>query len=160
LIKGRSDKMQMMNLWRVGWIGRQRYGPWLLLGASILILVACNGISAVRSTEETMARLTVTQAENGKVIEVHPGDSIAIQLKENPTTGYTWAVDQGNDALLALQDSHYTQGPGMGVGGGGERNLIFQAQKAGTVPLQLKLWRSWVGDASITERFAITITIR
>jgi inhibitor of cysteine peptidase len=107
-----------------------------------------------------MSVVTLSRGDNGKTIEAQTGDSIVVRLDENPTTGFVWAIDKGNDEILPLQNSDYAMAPGVGVGGGGQRTFTFKAQKAGTVSLQLKLWREWEGDQSITERFAVTIQVR
>jgi inhibitor of cysteine peptidase len=59
-----------------------------------------------------------------------------------------------------LRNSEYTPAAGVGVGGGGQRTFTFVAQKPGSVTLQLKLWREWEGDSSVTERFGVTINVR
>ncbi len=107
-----------------------------------------------------MPDLILTQADTGKSFMVHPGDVIAIQLKENPTTGYRWAIDRSDDTILALQSSDFVGPPGTGIGGGGTRTFTFKAQKPGAVHLQLKQWRSWEGDSSIIGRYDVTIQVQ
>jgi predicted secreted protein len=46
------------------------------------------------------------------------------------------------------------------MGGGGQRRWTFTAQKAGMATLELKLWRTWEGDASISERFTVTLHVQ
>jgi inhibitor of cysteine peptidase len=88
------------------------------------------------------------------------GDTIAVQLDENPTTGFRWAPEQDNPDVLAPQPSEYTQAPGTGVGGGGRKRFVFEASKPGTCRLAFKLWREWEGDRSITQRFEVTIVVQ
>ena len=106
-----------------------------------------------------MSDLKLTQADTGDSFTVHPGDAIAIQLKENPTTGYRWAIDRSDSTILALQSSDFAALPGAGIGGGGTRTFTFKAEKAGAVHLQLKHWRSWEGDSSIVVRYDVTIQV-
>src|SRR5262245_61588012 len=126
-----------------------------------LCLVLMPGYVVSDNTGSGIGRkeMTLTRGDNGKTIEVQAGDSVVVRLDENPTTGFIWAIDQDNDDILPLRHSDYTMAPGAGIGGGGQRTLTFQAQKAGTVSLQLKLWREWEGDQSITERFFVTIQV-
>ena len=107
-----------------------------------------------------MAPVTLTQADNGKSVEVRPGSIITIRLSENPTTGYRWAVDKIDSDVVVLKSSDYSPAPNTGVGGGGERTLTFEATKAGVAAVHLKLWRDWEGDNSITQRFDVTIQVR
>ena len=118
---------------------------------------ASNGIDPAPVRQAMVT--TLTRGDNDKTVEVQPGDSIVVRLPENPTTGFAWAIDKANDDVLRLQSSEYSPGAGAGVGGGGHRSLSFQAIRAGTVGLQLKLWRDWEGDKSVTDRFTATIRV-
>jgi inhibitor of cysteine peptidase len=104
--------------------------------------------------------LTLTEADKGKTVQVHTGDQITLQLDENPSTGYLWAIDKTDNAVLALQHSDYTPTPGGALGSGGTRVFTFIAKNPGTVHLQLKLWRSFEGDSSIIQRYDITIQVQ
>jgi len=101
----------------------------------------------------------ITQTENGKSVQAHSGNTIVIQLDENASTGYTWAVSKTDATILTLQTSTYTAS-GNVPGRGGTRVFTFLAKKPGTVHLQLKYWRSFVGDSSVTERYSATIEIQ
>ncbi len=107
-----------------------------------------------------MAQVTLTQADNGKSVEVKTDGLITIRLSENPSTGYRWGVDQVNSEVMTLENSDYAQTPGAAIGGGGERTFTFKALRAGNSPIQLKLWREWEGDKSIIQRFDVTIRVR
>jgi inhibitor of cysteine peptidase len=107
-----------------------------------------------------MPGLVVTQADNGKSFEVHQGEVIGIRLEENPSTGYRWAIDHVDADFLTLQNSAFSPTSGGGIGSGGERTFTFKATKTGTAHIQLKLWREWEGDRSITNRYTLTIQIR
>ncbi len=107
-----------------------------------------------------MSNITLTNADNGKTIQVQVGTEIMINLKENPTTGYRWAVDQTDDKVLPLQSSNYAITPGGGVGGGGTRTFTFITKQPGTVHLRLKQWRDFIGDSSIINRYNVTIQVQ
>ena len=126
---------------------------YLFSGLCLLLLAGCANQSGDNQT-------TLTSADQGKTITVHAGDKVIIQLDENPTTGYTWAVASTDTQILKLQDSGYTATPTGRVGSGGTRIFTFIAQKSGTTPLQLKYWRSFEGDRSIVQHFAVTIQVQ
>jgi inhibitor of cysteine peptidase len=107
-----------------------------------------------------MATITLTRAEDGKSIEVQVGDLIIVSLDENPTTGFRWAVDKSDEDVAALLSSEYAAAPGSKVGRGGRRVVTFQVRKAGISTIQLKRWRAWEGDSSITQRFSVTLRVR
>ena len=106
-----------------------------------------------------MPAVTLTEMDNGKVVDVPQGNMISIQLPENPTTGFRWAVDKQNDQVVTIEHDDYTASTGAGVGGGGTRTFTLKAVRPGTAQFQLKLWREWEGAASITKRFDVTIRV-
>ena len=103
--------------------------------------------------------MTLTRADNSTEVTVRLGEQVVIRLTEKPTTGFRWAVDHGDEAVVALQDSTYIRVAGAKLGGDGQRVWTFEAQHRGTVQLQLKLWRAWEGDTSVQERFKVTIHV-
>ena len=110
--------------------------------------------------EQALAEFALTQADHGTSVAVAPGDIIIIRLPENPTTGYQWTVEMVDAATLALQRTEFSPAPEAGVGSGGGKTFTFKAQKPGTAHIQLKLWRAWAGDASIRDRYHVTIQVR
>ena len=107
-----------------------------------------------------MPDITLTQADNGAALEITPGSRILLQLAENPTTGYVWAVDELDQQVLTVEDSSISLAPDPQVGGGGNRILTFRAVAPGAAHLRLKLWREWQGDTSVMNRFEAAIQVR
>jgi inhibitor of cysteine peptidase len=103
--------------------------------------------------------MILTHAENGTAVTLRPGEQVVIRLTEHPTTGFRWAVDQSDEAIVALVDTTYVRTAGAGLGGGGEQVWTFEAKHPGTVQLRLKLWRAWEGDTSGQERFEVIIHV-
>ena len=57
-------------------------------------------------------KFNLTEADNGKNIEVHTGDIIRITLESNITTGYSWEnVDKVDKDILALDANDYVSDP-------------------------------------------------
>ena len=106
-----------------------------------------------------MSTIMLLRSDNGKTIPICVDDTVVIRLDENPTTGYQWAIEERDEAEVALQSADYTRSRSAGVGGGGQRIWTFRAKRTGVVTLQLKLWRAWEGDPSIVERFTITLQV-
>ena len=106
-----------------------------------------------------MAEVAVTKEQNGRVVTVKVGDSISVQLPENPTTGYAWALDSIDPKLLEARAPAYHPA-GAGPGTGGVKTWALSARAAGRTRLELKRWRHWEGDKSIVERFAVTLDIK
>ena len=64
---------------------------WMLPTAALLALTGCQS----DKTEEAAAARTVTltAADNGKIVRVRPGDRVEVQLDGNRTTGYVWQME-------------------------------------------------------------------
>lgn len=130
--------------------GRQRrtlFAIALVMGVLTLFLTGCAGTTSLSGSD------------NGKTIAVHVGDEIDIALDSNPTTGFQWAIDKSNESLLTLKQTDYTASSNL-IGSGGTQTFKFVAKSVGAVNLQLKYWRSFEGDKSISQRFAVTIQIQ
>ncbi len=117
-------------------------------------------MSSCATGGNTMSTITLTQADKGKSITVHVGDEVIINLTENPTTGYRWAIDKTDDTILTSQSSTFSPTPSGAIGSGGTRTFTFTAKHPGTAHLQLKLLRPWLGDSSIIDRYDVSIHIQ
>jgi inhibitor of cysteine peptidase len=107
-----------------------------------------------------MAVFTLTKVNNGSLLSVNKGDAVNVSLPETPTTGYRWAIDSVDGAVLQLQNSTFALTPGVGIGGGGTRTMTFQAVRPGSTNLSLKLWRDWIGDSSTVDRFGAIVKVQ
>lgn len=124
---------------------------WLVFAISMSVLMLLLAGCA--------ASTSLTGSDNGKTIQAHVGDEINIALDANPSTGYGWSVEKSDGTLLTLKQSNFSASSSA-VGSGGTQMLTFVAKSVGTANLQLKYWRSFMGDKSITRRFAVTIQIQ
>jgi len=91
----------------------------------------------------------------GNSIDVEAGQVFAVELKENPTTGYRWEFEASPG--LEVVSSSYILNPGGGAGGGGVRRVLLRADRQGEFALHGKLLRSWLGDSSTITRCDITV---
>lgn len=102
--------------------------------------------------------MTLTDADDGKTVELHPGDTVVVRLSENPTAGYRWAIDALDTRMASAEEGEYI-GRSDTTGSGGQAQWILKANKSGTTEVRLKLWRHFEGDSSIQKRFAFTMTV-
>jgi len=108
---------------------------------------------------EKMPEVTLTEADNGRSIMVSLGERVILRLNENPSTGFRWVVDKGDNGIIELSGTDYVQAPGSALGGGGHRVFVFEAKRSGSAHLLLKLRREWEGDKSIASRFELAINV-
>lgn len=102
--------------------------------------------------------LSITEQQDGTTVHVASRDLIEITLLENASTGFRWAVDQFDKQILALVDSEANYKPNS-VGASGEVSFLFKAQAPGASTIELKNWRHWEGDSSITRRFHLQVEV-
>jgi inhibitor of cysteine peptidase len=117
-------------------------------------------VLALGSACATGREWTLTAADRGSEAELRLGDTIRLSLPENPTTGYTWALDDAESTPLAVVSSGYTRGRDAPPGAGGVRTLVLKPGTTGRFQLRLKRWRPWEGDPSIVERFDLTVLVK
>ncbi len=105
----------------------------------------------------------LTEADNGKTIEVKAGEDVQVVLNGNPTTGYAWTVTAGDAAVLVQQgDPVYAQGntdPSI-VGAGGTFTFTFKAAKAGQTTLKFDYARSFEKDVPPIQTVSMTVTVK
>lgn len=144
---------------------------WSFLSCSIPVALAvllAAGCSAAKNDPPVAApagsrengALILSRADNNRTAEVKIGERIVVRLPENPSAGFSWAIDETSRQMLALDSTTFTEATETFVGAKGQRVFTFTARQVGDVALKLKYWRFWEGDASVTERYAVTLHIR
>lgn len=104
--------------------------------------------------------ITLTAADAGVSRDAAVGQKVVLQLNENPTTGYRWALDATPPKAIENLVSQYVATPGGAIGGGGKREFSFTTSAPGEIHLRLKLWREWQGEDSATQRYEFTLKVR
>lgn len=87
----------------------------------------------------------VDESYNGKTLNLQAGDTFVLSLDSNPTTGYTWNLDDSwNEKMLTLVDQGYQSSTTSNiVGQGGRHYWKFKALKAGSADLKVYYARPW-----------------
>ncbi len=112
-------------------------------------------VLALLGAGQDMSMPRFTSSACGTSVDVTVRNPFAVVLEENPTTGYRW--DMQIDPGLEVISSDYAPDAGTGVGGGGLRRFLLVATVTGELRLRAKLWRQWLGDASVTRRCEMTV---
>jgi inhibitor of cysteine peptidase len=103
---------------------------------TVFVLACANGRS------EAVAK-TITAADVGQPIHLRVGEEFVLNLRSNPSTGYSWFLtDTKNPVLISLGKPTYTHGPSM-PGAGGIQSWNFRAVERGAQPLKLEYRRPW-----------------
>jgi inhibitor of cysteine peptidase len=104
-----------------------------------------------------LAALVFTASACGTVIDVPASLPFAVELEENPTTGYRWDFEA--EPGLEVISSVFTPGQAGGAGAGGIRQLQLRADGPGQFVLRGKLWRSWAREQSTIKTCEITVRV-
>lgn len=103
--------------------------------------------------------VTFTEADKGKTQEIAQTTRFAIQLAENPTTGFLWNATLSPG--LELQSSDYRindAAPGM-VGVGGTRTWVIIAKDPGTQKFFASYRRSWEPVTGNETAYSVEINV-
>ncbi len=103
------------------------------------------------------AVIFLTEADNGRTLELKAGDVFSIALPENASTGYVWELLPSDPALvhLAGKTSMY---PDTAVGSGGQVTFLIRAEKAGQGKVAFALRRPWE-DAAASSTMTIGVNV-
>ena len=105
-----------------------------------------------------MSQEVFGEADDGKTVRLHIGDQLTIDLHENATTGYRWAFDAADPAVVTVRAAEFSGT--SGVGAGGRMRWVATAVAPGETRLHGKLWRQWEGERSVKQRYAVTVRVQ
>jgi inhibitor of cysteine peptidase len=106
----------------------------------------------------TRGGVTLHASDDGSQVELRRGQSMAISLEGNPTTGYTWeAVAYDEDVLRQVGEPEFTP-QSDAVGAPGSQVLRFKALREGQTTLQLVYHRPWE-DAEPERVFSVAVVV-
>lgn len=106
--------------------------------------------------------LTTAEARADKAIRLAPGGSRAIELPENPSTGYTWRIDRdASEGLdrVAIRDDGHKRGANM-PGAPGTHRWTIRAVKPGRATIRFDYQRPWEPAPVDTRSVAIDVSRR
>ncbi|MFP4619791.1 MAG: protease inhibitor I42 family protein [Bacteroidales bacterium] len=94
--------------------------------------------------------------------KLNQGEQFVINLKTNPSTGYTWKVEEGlSDSVVTLQKEKYVpvENPSGNprLGGGGKRKWYFLADKKGNTILKFVYKRPGTEETSKEKYFQVRV---
>ena len=118
------------------------------------LLYACG---ARGSSEQSIRNLT--EADNGRSIELKVGDVLEVTLPGNPTTGFQWEVDSVDSAILRQIGEPEFKPSNNAVGSGGNFTLRFEAVGTGQTELKMIHHRSFEENVPPIQTFEVTITV-
>jgi inhibitor of cysteine peptidase len=103
----------------------------------------------------------LTDADSGKTVELAVGAPLVIDLEENATTGYSWAL-QGSvpGALTVVGDEQKAAADTGVVGAAGRHTFEYKAAVAGQGELTLVYVRPWEKGVAPVKTFTVTVVVK
>ena len=95
-----------------------------------------------------MASIDLNEDSDGSTCPAAVGDEITLTLGETPTSGYRWAVETIDLALLEPASDEYEPPDAGQLGGKGTHRWTFRVVGPGTTALRLVLKRAWDSDSA------------
>ncbi|MCX6697719.1 MAG: protease inhibitor I42 family protein [Methanoregula sp.] len=101
--------------------------------------------------------VTFDESHNGTTERVAWQSRFAVQLKENPTTGFEWNATLSPG--LTLSSTDYRQDPNAGgmVGVGGTRTWIIETKEQGNQTFSAVYKRGWEPATGNETTYTVTI---
>jgi len=130
----------------------------MLVGALVFFLIAgCGSSSGIH------ADAALTQSDAGSTVSIQKGQTLAVSLHGNGSTGFLWEVEPGSESILEHQPERFqfvpdNTGPHL-AGSGGTYTRFFKAIAPGTA--SLKLANRGPGETGVApmETFEVTIVV-
>ena len=116
-----------------------------------------NNTAEVNETVETGQ--VITEADNGTNISLKNGENFTLQLRENPSTGYSWQLNVSEG--LSILNDNYTQdeAPEGKVGVPGNHSWIIEAVDQGSQQVNGIYKQPWENATGPEENFTLTVEV-
>ena len=141
---------------------RTSSGAFKLCPACSRKLGQCQACRAALKPKAAAKKIVVDMQANGTTVKAAVGQQVVVQLKGNPTTGYSWAVAElKGDAVKQAGKVAYVprKVPRRIVGSGGAFVATFDAVKAGQAVLTMVYARPWEKGKPPAKTFKLTIQV-
>ncbi len=129
--------------------------PFLLVG----VFVAFDARAAEPAEPPVV---TVTMADEGKTIDLKPGQKLQVTLDSNRSTGFSWSLESIDAKILqqAGEPVYLPESKHEVVGGKGTESWLFTAITPGDQPMRFLYRRPFEPNISPARTFAFTVRIK
>ena len=122
----------------------------------VLLMLALTLIAAGKQRGMTVR---LTQADSGSTITLHSDETLEIVLQGNPTTGYTWEVKSGSEALLKQKGEPEFTPDSKAMGSEGRMTFRFDVVAVGKAHLVLIYHRTFEPQVPPLRSFGIRVVV-
>lgn len=124
--------------------------------ALTLFLVVLTSIAF--ATSMLPKEVALDEGSNGKEFTLFVGQTLALSLSENPSTGYRWTVEGYQPKLLEQLDTVVK--PGTRPGQAGTKIFGFLAKRVGRCDLELEYQRPWAENVPAAKTFVLHLEVK
>jgi len=130
----------------------------LLIGLTVALCVA---VPAQEHSSSNASIVTITQADDGKSIEVNAGQRLQVKLPSNPSTGFDWTLS-GDPAPLKLRKTFHVKNSKSSTMPGSPRTTVFELSMgaSGVTNLTFVYRRSWEYNVAPAKTFSVRVNVR
>lgn len=117
------------------------------------------GVSEQISPATPETGQVITAADNGTSISLKNGETFTLQLRENPSTGYSWELNV-SEGLSVLSDEYIQDEAAEDkVGVPGTHSWIIQAVDQGSQQVNGIYKRSWENTTGTEDNFTLAVEV-
>ncbi len=128
-----------------------------IIGGAVIAIVLIFAVLMAYGLGPQEVKLTA--ADNGSEIELKKGQTLAITLEANPTTGYTWEIAELGERVLRQVGEIEFEPESELIGAGGVQIIRFEVVNAGQATLKLVYHRPWETDVEPLRTFSIQVVV-
>ena|SRR6516164_2944488 len=97
--------------------------------------------------------IKLSEEDDGRILDLRPGQELELKLSENPTTGYRWRAVMEGKPVFELVKSSFAAGRKPGEPGVHIRR--YRIARAGKATLKLVYRRAWDSPKSAEQTFRL-----
>jgi predicted secreted protein/putative hemolysin len=121
------------------------------------------GGSGENQPAESAVDKMLTDSDKGSNVSLKVGDTLTVELKSNPSTGYSWHVSANDETVLQqVGEPQFDLGNQTPVpGAGGTQTFTFKAVGKGKTTLTLLYTRPWETTVTPTpdDTWSVNVTV-
>ena len=128
----------------------------------IILFALCAAMLGGCSTPSGKKEILLTERDADRPLTLAAGDSFAVELKSNPTTGYRWqaASPRSGEALLKPERDDFIAPQGELCGAPGKQRLTFTVREPGQTTLRLVYIRPWEKPLRPVAAFQVPVSVK
>jgi predicted secreted protein len=118
-------------------------------------------MGSANKSEEGTGVVILHKQDNGRELQMKPGDVIQLELDGAGATGYWWHVTSLDPARLELLSEETNPSADKKLLGGPVRGVWrFKVKESGKTDLSMKYYRVWEGPEKAVDQFSVILDIQ